>query len=194
MSIIQELLKRGLPFNVENVHGEHPIHLAAGAQGPNDDIQHVEVLLEAGVNIKKARTNEGCTAAHYAAKSGHVEVDVFDVTFSNSCYWSFDAILWLILSNISILRLYAYFLTQSARSPKQNWMKSFVGTLSIWEILFSNWLPSHVAGMSRFKMDITSFYLSSDWSRMKYSGMLHPQICPWLQEKGNTDCRPYHGC
>ena len=79
MSVIQELLKRGLPFDVENVHGEHPIHLASGAHGQNDDIHHVEVLLEAGVNIKKARTNEGCTAAHYAAKSGHVEVWMFEL-------------------------------------------------------------------------------------------------------------------
>ena len=56
-----------------NAHGEHPIHLAAGSFGNEDDIRHVEILLEAGVNIKKSRTHEGCTAAHYAAKSGSPE-------------------------------------------------------------------------------------------------------------------------
>ena len=71
---MKELMSRGLPFTVENARGEHPIHLASGARGRNkDDIEHVEVLLEAGVNIKKARTNDGCTAAHYAARSGSVE-------------------------------------------------------------------------------------------------------------------------
>ena len=72
--IMKELMSRGLPFTVENARGEHPIHLASGARGRNkDDIEHVEVLLEAGVNIKKARTNDGCTAAHYAARSGSAE-------------------------------------------------------------------------------------------------------------------------
>ena len=68
VKIIHELLQRGLPHDVVNAHGEHPIHLAAGAHRSDNNIEHVEILLEAGVNIKKARTNEGCTAAHYAAK------------------------------------------------------------------------------------------------------------------------------
>ena len=73
VNIIHELLQRGLAFDVTNAHGEHPIHLAAGSFGDAEDIRHVEILLEAGVNIKKSRTDEGCTAAHYAAKSGSPE-------------------------------------------------------------------------------------------------------------------------
>ena len=73
VATIQELLARGLPCDATNAHGEHAIHLAAGAhsaRGGEEDIRHVELLLEAGANIKKSRTNEGCTAAHYAAKVG----------------------------------------------------------------------------------------------------------------------------
>ena len=36
--------------------------------------RHVELLLQKGSNLRKERTEEGCTAAHYAARSGPVEV------------------------------------------------------------------------------------------------------------------------
>ena len=82
VATIQELLARGLPCDATNAHGEHAIHLAAGAhsaRGGEEDIRHVELLLEAGANIKKSRTNEGCTAAHYAAKVGEGIAHVHNV-------------------------------------------------------------------------------------------------------------------
>ena len=54
--------------------GESAVHLASGARGSHGDIRHVELLLKHGSNLKKERTNEGCTAAHYAAESGTKEV------------------------------------------------------------------------------------------------------------------------
>ena len=54
--------------------GESAVHLASGARGSHGDIRHVELLLRHGSNLKKERTNDGCTAAHYAAESGTKEV------------------------------------------------------------------------------------------------------------------------
>ena len=54
--------------------GESAIHLASGAQGSHGDIRHVELLLRHGSNLRRERTNEGCTASHYAAESGTKEV------------------------------------------------------------------------------------------------------------------------
>ena len=50
------------------------MHLASGARGSHGDIRHVELLLRHGSNLKKERTNDGCTAAHYAAETGTKEV------------------------------------------------------------------------------------------------------------------------
>ena len=54
--------------------GESAVHLASGARGSHGDIRHVELLLRHGSNLKKERTNDGCTAAHYAAETGTKEV------------------------------------------------------------------------------------------------------------------------
>ena len=58
------------------------MHLASGARGSHGDIRHVELLLRHGSNLKKERTNDGCTAAHYAAESGTKEVRTH---FLSSC-------------------------------------------------------------------------------------------------------------
>ena len=65
------------------------MHLAAGAPGAHGDIRHVtfhipillvttrrhvEMLLEHGANLRKDRTEDGSTAAYFAARSGSFEV------------------------------------------------------------------------------------------------------------------------
>ena len=65
------------------------MHLAAGAPGSHGDIRqvtfhiqtllvtahrHVEMLLEHGANLRKDRTEDGSTAAYFAARSGSFEV------------------------------------------------------------------------------------------------------------------------
>ena len=89
VEMMKELVDRGLSLNEKNARwvaasaeslptrGEYPIHLASGAQGSHGDIRHVELLLQHGSNLKKQRTDEGCTAAHFAAKTGPVEVISF---------------------------------------------------------------------------------------------------------------------
>ena len=102
VATIQELLARGLPCDATNAHGEHAIHLAAGAhsaRGGEEDIRHVELLLEAGANIKKSRTNEGCTAAHYAAKVGeglaHVRTNVMLIMSPSPAPWRPSDCCWM---------------------------------------------------------------------------------------------------
>ena len=67
------------------------MHLAAGAPGSHGDIRqvifhihilllhcrHVEMLLEHGANLRKDRTEDGSTAAYFAARSGSFEVVKF---------------------------------------------------------------------------------------------------------------------
>ena len=88
---MEELIGQGLSVRLKNARwakgfpisclifkpsGETAVHLASGARGHHGDIRHVELLLVAGSNLKKERTNEGCTAVHYAAHSGTKEVGV----------------------------------------------------------------------------------------------------------------------
>ena len=97
VEVMEELVRRGLKIDNVNKAGEHPIHLAAGVAGPDKSIRHVEFLLEAGANIKKSRTKEGCTAAHYAARSGcadtlelllDAECPVTKAKMQEDCRWS----------------------------------------------------------------------------------------------------------
>ena len=89
--VMEELIGQGLSVRLKNARwakgfpisclifkpsGETAVHLASGARANHDDIRHVELLLVAGCNLKKERTNEGCTAVHYAAHSGTKEVGV----------------------------------------------------------------------------------------------------------------------
>ena len=96
VEVMEELVSRGLKIDQVNSAGEYPIHLAAGVQGHNKSIRHVEFLLEAGANIKKSRTEEGCTAAHYAARSGspdtlelllEAECPVTKAKMGEDCRW-----------------------------------------------------------------------------------------------------------
>ena len=76
-------------FCLSLCRGESPVHLAAGAPGSHGDIRqvtfhiqtllvtahrHVEMLLEHGANLRKDRTEDGSTAAYFAARSGSFEV------------------------------------------------------------------------------------------------------------------------
>ena len=75
--MLYTLLVYLIPAFVLFFRGESAVHLASGARGSHGDIRHVELLLKHGSNLKKERTNEGCTAAHYAAESGTKEVRTF---------------------------------------------------------------------------------------------------------------------
>ena len=72
--MLYTLLVYLIPAFVLFFRGESAVHLASGARGSHGDIRHVELLLRHGSNLKKERTNDGCTAAHYAAESGTKEV------------------------------------------------------------------------------------------------------------------------
>ena len=90
--VMEELIVRGLKVDLTNTRWvgiytlfltpshllffsrESAIHLASGARGSHGDIRHVELLLRHGSNLRKERTSEGCTAAHYAAETGTKEV------------------------------------------------------------------------------------------------------------------------
>ena len=72
--MLYTLLVYLIPAFVLFFRGESAVHLASGARGSHGDIRHVELLLKHGSNLKKERTNDGCTAAHYAAESGTKEV------------------------------------------------------------------------------------------------------------------------
>ena len=75
------------------------MHLASGARGSHGDIRHVELLLRHGSNLKKERTNDGCTAAHYAAESGTKEVRIiFFLLVMNSYRFSNFSLMQTVLS------------------------------------------------------------------------------------------------
>ena len=55
MEVMKELVTRGHEVAVVNAKGEHPVHLAAGTAGKNNNIDHLEFLLYSGANVKKSR-------------------------------------------------------------------------------------------------------------------------------------------
>ena len=67
---IKSLIEQGVDINARNIRGHAPIHLAT-AKG-NREV--VLILLETGAEVNVVGTNSGCTALHYAASLGHVDL------------------------------------------------------------------------------------------------------------------------
>ena len=70
MQTIKSFIAQGVDINARNIRGHAPIHLAT-AKGNRDVVQ---LLLENGVGVNVVGTDSGCTALHYAASLGHVDL------------------------------------------------------------------------------------------------------------------------
>ena len=78
LQLLEYLLKRGCPVNLENVLKETPLHLASSfyTKENNSNVDVIERLLDNGAKLD-ARTVWGDTAIHYAARWGTDKVMAF---------------------------------------------------------------------------------------------------------------------
>ena len=70
IEVVEKLLRLGYGVNVENDHGETPLHLAARH---NSGMKCVKQLIKAGANVSLV-TKDGQGPAHFAAEAGSLEV------------------------------------------------------------------------------------------------------------------------